>query len=183
MLIMNRPSRLLTWLPVLATTIGLATLASSSAQDASAPAKSLVYPLDVSVAADAKTKATAAAKALTDAQAKAKDAKTDDDKKKTAEAVKKATEAAARKPCGCKRECPANNGANELQAARDHKKNRIIPRHIQLAVRNDEELNKFLGGVTVAQGGVLPNIHPVLLPKKKKCKSSKSLALSGSMEF
>ena len=55
MLIMNRHSRLLTWLPVLATTIGLATLASSSAQDASAPAKSLVYPLDVSVAADAKT--------------------------------------------------------------------------------------------------------------------------------
>jgi len=55
MLIMNRPSRLLTWLPVLATTIGLATLASSAAQDTSAPAKSLVYPLDVSVAAAAKT--------------------------------------------------------------------------------------------------------------------------------
>ena len=44
----------------------------------------------------------------------------------------------------------------------------IIPRHITLAVRNDEELNKFLGGVTVAQGGVLPNIHSVLLPKKSK---------------
>ncbi|XP_043929545.1 histone H2A-beta, sperm-like [Protopterus annectens] len=29
-------------------------------------------------------------------------------------------------------------------AARDNKKNRIIPRHLQLAVRNDEELNKFL---------------------------------------
>ena len=43
---------------------------------------------------------------------------------------------------------------------------RIIPRHIQLAVRNDEELNKLLGGVTIAQGGVLPNIHAVLLPKK-----------------
>ena len=53
-------------------------------------------------------------------------------------------------------------------AARDNKKSRIIPRHIQLAVRNDEELNKFLGGVTVAQGGVLPNIHSVLLPKKAK---------------
>ena len=53
-------------------------------------------------------------------------------------------------------------------AARDNKKSRIIPRHITLAVRNDEELNKFLSGVTVAAGGVLPNIHSVLLPKKSK---------------
>ena len=50
-------------------------------------------------------------------------------------------------------------------AARDNKKTRIIPRHIQLAVRNDEELNKLFGGVTIAQGGVLPNIHSVLIPK------------------
>ena len=50
-------------------------------------------------------------------------------------------------------------------AARDNKKTRIIPRHIQLAVRNDEELSKLLGDVTIAQGGVLPNIHSVLLPK------------------
>ena len=53
-------------------------------------------------------------------------------------------------------------------AARDNKKTRIIPRHIQLAVRNDEELNKLLHGTTIAQGGVLPNIHGVLLPKKSK---------------
>jgi len=39
-------------------------------------------------------------------------------------------------------------------------------RHIQLAVRNDEELSKLLSGVTIASGGVLPNIHTVLLPKK-----------------
>ncbi|CAN0414342.1 unnamed protein product [Pylaiella littoralis] len=51
-------------------------------------------------------------------------------------------------------------------AARDNKKARIVPRHIQLAVRNDEELNKLLGEVTIASGGVLPNIHAVLLPKK-----------------
>ena len=51
-------------------------------------------------------------------------------------------------------------------AARDNKKTRIIPRHIQLAVRNDEELSKLLSGVTIASGGVLPNIHSVLLPKK-----------------
>lgn len=41
-----------------------------------------------------------------------------------------------------------------------------VPRHIQLAVRNDEELSKLLSGVTIANGGVLPNIHSVLLPKK-----------------
>ena len=51
-------------------------------------------------------------------------------------------------------------------AARDNKKSRIVPRHVQLAVRNDEELNKLLSGVTIAQGGVLPNIQAVLLPKK-----------------
>jgi len=53
-------------------------------------------------------------------------------------------------------------------AARDNKKSRIIPRHLQLAIRNDEELNKLLGHVTIAQGGVLPNIHQNLLPKKSK---------------
>ena len=50
-------------------------------------------------------------------------------------------------------------------AAKDNKKSRIVPRHIQLAVRNDEELNRLLGKVTIAAGGVLPNIHAVLIPK------------------
>ena len=53
-------------------------------------------------------------------------------------------------------------------AARDNKRTRIVPRHIQLAVRNDEELNRLLGGVTIASGGVLPNINAVLLPKGEK---------------
>ncbi|KAM7229611.1 hypothetical protein CapIbe_019727 [Capra ibex] len=35
-----------------------------------------------------------------------------------------------------------------------------------LANRNDEELNKLPGKVTIAQGGVLLNIQAVLLPKK-----------------
>merc|ERR1712017_68765 len=35
-------------------------------------------------------------------------------------------------------------------AAKDNKKTRIIPRHIQLAVRNDEELNKLLKNTTIA---------------------------------
>ncbi|XP_014007712.1 late histone H2A.2.2 [Salmo salar] len=53
-------------------------------------------------------------------------------------------------------------------AARDNKKSRIAPRHIQLAVRNDEELNTLLGAVTISEGGVLPNIQVMLLPKKTK---------------
>ncbi|XP_071946701.1 histone H2A-like [Antedon mediterranea] len=56
-------------------------------------------------------------------------------------------------------------------AARDNKKTRIIPRHLQLAIRNDEELNRLLGSVTIAQGGVLPNIQSILLPKKAQSKS------------
>ncbi|CAC5390011.1 H3 [Mytilus coruscus] len=59
-------------------------------------------------------------------------------------------------------------------AARDNKKSRIIPRHLQLAIRNDEELNKLLSGVTIAQGGVLPNIQAVLLPKKTQKAAKKS---------
>ena len=64
-------------------------------------------------------------------------------------------------------------------AARDNKRSRIIPRHLQLAVRNDEELNKLLGGVTIAAGGVLPNIHAVLLPKRKGSKAK----FSSSQEY
>ncbi|WCJ31308.1 Histone H2A [Euphorbia peplus] len=61
-------------------------------------------------------------------------------------------------------------------AARDNKKTRIVPRHIQLAVRNDEELSKLLGDVTIANGGVMPNIHNLLLPKKAGASGSKAAA-------
>ena len=53
-------------------------------------------------------------------------------------------------------------------AAKDNKKTRIIPRHIQLAVRNDEELNKLMSNTVIASGGVLPNINQHLLPSKGK---------------
>ncbi|KAL6332783.1 hypothetical protein AAG906_015045 [Vitis piasezkii] len=61
-------------------------------------------------------------------------------------------------------------------AAWDNQKHRIIPRHVLLAVRNDEELGKLLAGVTIACSGVLPNINHILLPKKtdKAGKESKS---------
>jgi len=51
-------------------------------------------------------------------------------------------------------------------ASRDNKRVRIIPRHIMLAIRNDEELNKLLSNVHITAGGVIPNIHADLLPAK-----------------
>ncbi|RGB29071.1 histone H2A [Rhizophagus diaphanus] len=59
-------------------------------------------------------------------------------------------------------------------AAVDNKRARITPRHLQLAIRNDEELNKLFRNITIAQGGVLPNIHQSLLPKPPK-KSAKNV--------
>ena len=56
-------------------------------------------------------------------------------------------------------------------------------RHIQLAVRNDEELSKLLAGVTIAEGGVLPNIHSTLLPKKKGKGKGGEGGASVSQEF
>merc|ERR1712019_250518 len=53
-------------------------------------------------------------------------------------------------------------------AAKDNKKTRIIPRHIQLAVRNDEELNKLLKDTTIASGGVLPYINSFLIKTSSK---------------
>ena len=65
-------------------------------------------------------------------------------------------------------------------AARDNKRSRIIPRHIQLAVRNDEEMSKYLAKVTIAQGGVLQNIHQSLVSSKNK---DKKVGGSESHEF
>ena len=64
-------------------------------------------------------------------------------------------------------------------AARDNKRQRIIPRHIQLAVRNDEELNKLLHNVTISGGGVLSSIHSVLLPKKSSSAEDKAEVSQG----
>jgi histone H2A len=57
-----------------------------------------------------------------------------------------------------------------------------VLRHIQLAVRNDEELSRLLDAVTIAAGGVLPNIHQTLLPKKA-CSKDKADISYASQEF
>lgn len=48
-------------------------------------------------------------------------------------------------------------------AALTNKKFRIAPRHIMLAVRNDDGMNKLFACVIIAQGGVMPNICKELL--------------------
>ena len=58
--------------------------------------------------------------------------------------------------------------------ARYHKRSNINPRHLQLAAGNDEELNEMLGKHHMVGGGVLPNIHAVLLPDKKKKQKQQS---------
>ena len=56
--------------------------------------------------------------------------------------------------------------------ARGNKRTRIIPRHITLVIKNDDELNKLFTDVTIAGGGTMPHIHEVLLPKKSKGKKA-----------
>lgn len=59
-------------------------------------------------------------------------------------------------------------------AAKENKKNRITPRTIQLAVANDAELGGLFQNVTLASGGVVPNLRSELTDKKsKKAKKAK----------
>ncbi len=44
-------------------------------------------------------------------------------------------------------------------AAKENQKQRIIPRHIMLAIKNDTEFKTLLQNIIIPQTGAMPNIH------------------------
>ena len=67
--------------------------------------------------------------------------------------------------------------ANEVlelagNVAEEHKMKTIMPRHIQQAIRDDEELNKMMANSQFIESGHQANIHEFLFPHKAGKKAS-----------
>lgn len=59
---------------------------------------------------------------------------------------------------------------------KDTNKKLITPHHIKFGVGMDKELDELFKHVTISQGGVMPHIHDVLLPKRTTKRQNSSEA-------
>jgi histone H2A len=66
-------------------------------------------------------------------------------------------------------------------ATRDDHKKRINPRHLMLAIRNDEELDDLVKA-TIGGGGVMPHIHKKVLETVTQKKARRTKARKDRME-
>lgn len=58
--------------------------------------------------------------------------------------------------------------------SQENRRQRIVPRHILMAIKRDDEFNMLLKDVTISYGGVMSYINPVLLPKPTKARATAS---------
>lgn len=59
-----------------------------------------------------------------------------------------------------------------LQVAKDNVRQRIVPRHILIAVREDDELNLLLKHIDISNAGAMAYIHSFLVPRSSGKKGS-----------